>query len=297
MSSTPDFDRIARTWLQDGPVSISDRSLQAALDEVHATPQRRFGAARRAIPLNGYALKLAAAAVAGLVVIAAIGAYSAFGPTGNVGGTPVATPGATPIATPSPSPTPIPVSAMVAGTAGAYVIDRTFDIEGITFTIGDGWNFEGQETNHVDLAILETNTSPAWLKFAIVDEVYPDPCGAPGVPTASTLGPSVDDLVTALTNLEGYKSSPVSDVTIGGLPARSFVLTDAADTTCQGGTLIELADTIDTNLNSIMRFVVLDVDGQRLLIQNMVLQASAEEKQPVEYVTTVDEVIDTITFQ
>ena len=186
---------------------------------------------------------------------------------------------------------------MVAGTPGTYVVDRTFDIEGITFTVGEGWSFEGLETNVVDLAIRETETSPAWLTFTLVDEVYPDPCGAPDVPTATPLGPSVDDLVTALTNLEGYDASAVSDVTIGGLPARSFVLTDSADTTCQPGTLIGLADTVSTNLDSIMHFVVLDVDGQRLLIQNVVLSASAHEKAPTEYVTTIDEVIDTITFQ
>jgi hypothetical protein len=294
MSTTPNFDHLAQSWLQDGPVVMPDRALQAALDEVHATPQRRFGAARRAIPLNGYGLKLAAAAVAGLLVIAAIGAFS-VGSTPTF--TPVATPTATPLPTPSPSPSPIPVSALVAGTAGTYVIDRTFAVEGITFTLGDGWSFEGQEANVVDLAIRETDTSPAWLTFTLVDEVYPDPCGAPGVPTATPLGPSVDDLVTALTNVEGYDASAVTDVTIGGLPARSFVLTDAADTTCQGGTLIGLADRISTNLNSIMHFVVLDVDGQRILIQNVVLSGSANEVPPAEYVTTIDEVIDTITFQ
>jgi len=177
------------------------------------------------------------------------------------------------------------------------IVDRTFDVEGITFTLGDGWSFEGQETDNVNLAIRETDTSPAWLAFTIVDEVYPDPCGAPGVPTATPLGPSVDDLVTALTTLEGYDASAVSDVTIGGLPARSFVLTDAADIPCQPDTLIGLADTVDTNLDSILHFVVLEVGGQRLLIQNAVLSASAHEKEPAESVTTIDEVINTITFQ
>ena len=239
MSTTADFDHIARTWLQDGPVAMPDRSLQAALDEVHATPQRRFGAARRAIPLNGFALKLAAAAMAGLLVIVAIGAFSAFGPTGNVGGTPVATP----VPTPSPSPTPIPVSLMTAGRRGP------------TSSIGRLRSRESRSRSGT------VGASRAWKRTSWIwpSERPTRPClvdaharrrGLPGSvrgtsgPDRNTLGPSVDDLVTALTNVEGYDASAVTDVTIGGLPARSFVLTDAADTTCQPETLIGLADTV-----------------------------------------------------
>ena len=36
-----EFDRTARAWLADGPNRISDRALQAALDEIHVTRQRR----------------------------------------------------------------------------------------------------------------------------------------------------------------------------------------------------------------------------------------------------------------
>ncbi len=68
MNGNTDFDRIAQSWLQDGPTEMPDRSLQAALDEVHVTSQRRFGAARRVIPMNGNTWRIAAAAVIGLLV-------------------------------------------------------------------------------------------------------------------------------------------------------------------------------------------------------------------------------------
>ncbi len=55
MNQNADFDRIAQSWLQDGPTEMPDRSLQAALDEVHVTSQRRFGAARRTFNMNGNA--------------------------------------------------------------------------------------------------------------------------------------------------------------------------------------------------------------------------------------------------
>ena len=47
MNGNTDFDRLAQAWLPDGPTEMPDRALQAALDEVHVTPQRRFGAAWR----------------------------------------------------------------------------------------------------------------------------------------------------------------------------------------------------------------------------------------------------------
>ena len=40
--SENEFDRTAQGWLQDGPTRMSDRALQAALDEVHVTRQRRL---------------------------------------------------------------------------------------------------------------------------------------------------------------------------------------------------------------------------------------------------------------
>ena len=39
--SEHDFDRTARLWLEDGPTDMPDRALQAALDEIHVTQQRR----------------------------------------------------------------------------------------------------------------------------------------------------------------------------------------------------------------------------------------------------------------
>ena len=298
MSMNADFDRIARTWLQDGPTAVSDRSLQAALDEVHLTRQRRFGAARRAILLNGNAYRFAAAGIAAAVIVVAIAAFTLGRPVGDVGGPPTATPSSVPTSspTPTPIPTPISLSSMTSGAAGTYAVPVSFAVDGITVTLGPGWRFVEARDSFVDLTIPEADRTPAWLIFNIVNEVYPDPCGAPGVPTATPLGPSVDDLVAALTNLKGYDASPVTDVTIGGRPAKSFVLTDAADSTCEGGTLIGIADTLSTNKQSIQRYVVLDVDGQRLLIGNVVLEGAAQEKAPDEYVSTIDAAIDTITF-
>jgi hypothetical protein len=110
MSTNSDFDKIARTWLQDGPSQIADRSLQAALDEVHVTSQQRFGVARRSFPMNSNAWRIAAAAVIAVLIIGAGVAFLGRTSSGGVGGGPAATPTPSPTAaaTESAAPTPRP---------------------------------------------------------------------------------------------------------------------------------------------------------------------------------------------
>ena len=109
MNDRTDFDRLAGMWLQDGPSTMPDRSLHAALDEVHLTSQQRFGAARRTFNVNGNALRLAALAVAAVLIIAVGGVYLRNNnASGGVGGAPAATASPTPAPTPSPTPTATP---------------------------------------------------------------------------------------------------------------------------------------------------------------------------------------------
>ncbi len=42
MSADRDADRIVRSWLEEGVTTLPDRVLDAVLDQVPATPQRRF---------------------------------------------------------------------------------------------------------------------------------------------------------------------------------------------------------------------------------------------------------------
>lgn len=98
-NSDSDFDGIAQTWLQEGPTAIPDRSLQAALEEVHATRQRRFGAAWRTFHVNTNSLRMATAVVVSVLIVGAAVFYLGnFAPSGTVGGTPSVPP--TPTATP-----------------------------------------------------------------------------------------------------------------------------------------------------------------------------------------------------
>ena len=71
MSSDRDTTRIVRSWLDEGVTALPDRVLDAVLDQVPATPQRRalWWPARRFPFMNSAMLRYGA--VAAVVVVAA----------------------------------------------------------------------------------------------------------------------------------------------------------------------------------------------------------------------------------
>ena len=91
MSTDRDVTRIVRSWLEEGATALPDRVLDAVLDQVPATSQRRpLWAARRFNEMNS-ALKLAIAAAA-VVAVVLVG-INLMPRSGIIGG-------------PGPSPTP-----------------------------------------------------------------------------------------------------------------------------------------------------------------------------------------------
>ncbi len=100
MSTDREVTRIVRSWLEEGVTALPDRVLDAVLDQVPATRQRRaWWPARRFAQMSTFAkIAMAAAAVVALAVIG-LNVMPRNGTVGGVGG-PVATP--TPTATPSP---------------------------------------------------------------------------------------------------------------------------------------------------------------------------------------------------
>ena len=84
MSTDRETTRIVRSWLDEGVTKLPDRVLDAVLDQVPATPQRRSGwSAWRSYRMNTYA-KIVAAAAAVLVV--GVAAYQFLPRSGGVGG-------------------------------------------------------------------------------------------------------------------------------------------------------------------------------------------------------------------
>lgn len=85
MSTSGDFDRQVRDWLELGPTVLSDVALDAARAEVHLTRQRRVLRVPRRNPMS-QSSRLLVAAIAGLaaVVVVGVGLRMVTGPS-NVG--------------------------------------------------------------------------------------------------------------------------------------------------------------------------------------------------------------------
>ncbi len=268
MNGNTDFDRIAQSWLQDGPTEMPDRSLQAALDEVHVTSQQRFGAARRVIPMNGNTWRVAAAAVIGLLIILG-GITFLGGRQGGVGGPPASP---TPVS-PTPSPTPPPLALPPdEGTllGGTYRAGDPFLVP-LTFTAPVG--FIGRLGGDYHAYVASTPSRPDLVDFSIFDQVYADPCHFEQGFVTPTPGPTVDDLVAALGAMPSIVATAPVDVTVDGYHGKQLTITSPKDfngcaVSPDGFALWQLPlGTIYTmEPDQSYRVSIIDVAGQRLVI-------------------------------
>ena len=252
-----EFDRTARAWLEDGPNLMSDRALRSALDEIHNTRQRRaLWPARRQSRMF---TMTRIAAVAGAILLAVVG----FGLLSSGGGR-----------GPIPSPTPTPM-ALNMGTLGqlqpgTYVTAHPF-LAQVTFTVPAGWEGIMGGPYLVDLGKAAESAA---VSFQIFDTVYADPCDFSNGPLDPLPGPSVDDLATALAGLPGLDVTAPTDITIDGYRGKQLTLTAPSDMTgCtlsgEGNLLtweLPLGARIGMTPGEVDRVWILDVDGQRLVI-------------------------------
>ena len=213
MSSDRDTTRIVRSWLRTDEHESADRVLDAVLDRLDTTPQRRFTwwPARRFPEMNNTAkLALGAAAV---VVVALLGVrFLAPGGTGLGSDGPTAAP------TPTATPQLLATGPLDAGTVMASVYDSI----SVTFTVPEGWQgFEGSCV----LPVTGT-TAPDGMGICfqeVVGGLYSDPCD-PAAQADIPIGPSVDDLATALTEQTAYEATDPTDVTLGGYSGKRLDL-------------------------------------------------------------------------
>ncbi|MGH3372631.1 MAG: hypothetical protein ACRDPR_21810, partial [Nocardioidaceae bacterium] len=274
MSSDRDTTRIVRSWLDEGATVLPDRVLDAVLDQVPATPQRRsWWPARRFADMNTLA-KLAIAAAAVVVVAVFIG-LQVFGGS-NVGGPGLTgAPSQTPESSPSPTPTlsPVPTPAAEIPPAGPLAIgSHAMTLGGVRLSIEiptDGWISNGQFG--IDKGNFELDTPDAagfifWTHSA-ADNVYADPCAR--TPLSPPAGPSAAELAAAVSTVPGIAlvSGP-SEVSVGGYPAQHVVVTVPEDIGCAPSDfhLWYDADTpgdarYATALNSTIYVWIIDVDG------------------------------------
>jgi hypothetical protein len=294
MKTDRDVTRIVRSWLEEGATALPDRVLDAVLDQLPATPQRRaWWPARRFGEMNNFAKF--AVAVAAVLVVAFVG-IRLLPSQGNVGGpgqAPSPSPTPSPIPSPSASPARIPDGPLAAGTytfqpfvgsgglcmgqAGCTEAGAEDDSIRITFTLPDGWTgIEGWTV----VPSVESYHPPggAWLLFMRGGWLYSELCAAPGnnkgptIPTGTTVG----QFVTALVDHPSLDVTSPVDVTLGGYSGKYLELRAPANTTTD-----ELGpDPSGCNYyfvwepgiyaqgpNDLWRIWVLDVNGVRVIIR------------------------------
>jgi hypothetical protein len=263
MSTDRDTTRIVRSWLRTEEHESADRVLDAVLDQLDTTPQRRatWWPARRLPDMNTSA-KLALAAAA--VVVAAFLGIRFLLPGGTgVGDTP------NPTAVPTATPTAMPVSAIdndQGSEPGRYRLRPNFPV-GITFDLPAGWLdcFGGPHEQGVCSSTGSPTAPDIGVAFLIVDNVVTDPCDETSL-ADPPVGPSVDDLVTAISSLPGFDATAPEDVVIGGFPAKRFAVTSPAGSPCGLMTWAMSNRVNGVGLNETNLLHVIDVDGVRVMV-------------------------------
>jgi hypothetical protein len=174
-------------------------------------------------------IAVAAAAVVALAVVGAI----AFPRQGNIGG-----PGPTSTQTPAPSQTPSPTQAPSPSTASNVNATGSF-VPGTTYVIDDGCCVgSGRMTFTVpatgwsafDPVFVGKNVAGGGDVFDLyfsphlVANVYMGGCHWLGTALTPPVGPTVNDLATALLAQAGPGASPPTAVTVGGHPGKKVKL-------------------------------------------------------------------------
>jgi hypothetical protein len=298
MTTDRETKRVVRSWLQEGVTQLPDRVLDAVLDQLPATHQRRAGWLGRWLTiLNSNALRLGVAAV--VIIAAAFLGLTDLPGGGGVGGPtgPTATPA------PTPTPTPTPVGLLPQGS------HRLWDagVVSITVTIpAPGWHGEPGG------GILEKNDfsdvpdGAGMIVFGGLGDiyVYGDPCRwlttRPDTPATT-----VDELVVALGAQVSRDASAPVDITLDGYAGRSITLHVPDDAVhaagrfseCDRGefrTLVEGPDgaRYHQGPGQIDRLWIVDVNGELVVID-----IGYYEGTPQAVVDELEAIVESITFE
>jgi hypothetical protein len=237
VSFDPETTRIVRSWLAEGITQLPDRVLDAVLDQVPATPQRRatWWPARRLSTMNT-TLKLGLAAV--VVAVAALVGINYFG-SASVGGPGLdsSTPTPEPVTPPSPSPE-------------GLLPEGSFKLTGYRALDGMPWlrvnvtipapDWYGEPGNGI---LVKNDSADApdgagMIVFFGDLYVYGDPCDW-ATTRPETPATTVDELVAALTAQASRDATAPVDVTVDGYAGKVITLhvpDDAVFSDCDTGT-------------------------------------------------------------
>ena len=298
MNSKRDFDRAVDQWLDDGSDATPPEVINAVLLAARSTPQERdYRIPWRTPTMNKFVTFGFGSAA--MIAIALIVGAQFFGSPGDVGsGQPTPNPDAS-TTEPLSSASVVPIGVEQLLNAGSYSLSE-FPV-GITFEIPA---FEPPaewfscSSSPVEQAVCyvsnaEEDIPLAAVTFQIVDNVRTPPCN--DQETAELLdppvGPSVDDLVTAISNLEGYEAGFHEAVTVSGFRGMEFTLwaPDSEGCTATWATAERTTGMVPNEINSVS---ILDVDGVRVVIS-----FAYHRETPEATVAAVFGIIDSVQIQ
>ena len=286
--------RLADYYASDAPPRAPGRVLDLAIEAVERTPQRRAfpGASWRPRRLSASARL--AVAVLGVVAVGGLALAIAWPGTAPPGAG--ASPPPSPTISPTPSPTLAPPSAAAMGTitetsgslaAGTYGLGPEFPVS-ITFEVPDGW--AGCEVGPLEQGVcLSAAGFEPGVTFSIIENVVADPCGFALMDPP--VGPSVDDLVTAISRLRGFQATVPVDVSVDGHAGKQFELT-ANGPGCDLKTWATSDRTNGVSLGEVNLLRVVDVDGVRVLIAGAYLPGL----EPLDARTRIEGVLDSVSI-
>lgn len=230
MITDPELSRTVRAFFEEGVDRMPDRVFQAVMDGATRAPQQRsLGPLRRLLPMPS-SFKLAGA-IGAIALLVAVGAYAVLPIGGGIGGAPTPTP------SPSPSPTaaPVTIGGPMALPAGTYAVGEPFPRPPFSIVVPDGWRANAVTGGEASFSSDAGGPAGAFVGLFVVRQVVDDPCGH-GPFDTTPAEPPVQDLVEGFSSMEGFEPTPVSDTTVGGLPAYRFGISNDIDTATAGCT-------------------------------------------------------------
>jgi hypothetical protein len=244
-----DVEVMVRAWLEEGVTSMPDRVINGVIDQLPLTRQRRrhrmgIGTLGRLTPviLGAAAVLLAVAIGAALFIPPDVGDEAA--PEWHL----------------------FPSQATELE-AGSYLIGDPFPVR-IGLTVPEGW-----ETGGLRSTIAAVGSAGVGLDFTVVEAVYADPCHLEAGLVDPPVGPTVDDLASALAALPGVNASVPTDTVVGTYPAVTLTLNGprsvGACTVPDGGPKFRIWGApewhwLDPNVRD--RLWILEIAGTRLVI-------------------------------
>jgi hypothetical protein len=272
MTRNDEFIGQLEAYLHDfeGTTPMPDVVRDAVRAELPTTKQIGLIWPIRRFPImNSNIVRFGIAAVA--VVVAVILSIN-FLSRPNVGSDPEPT--ATPTGTPEAAATPSSLPAGEQQLSGRYSLGTSFPV-GINFEVPEGWL--SCSAGQLDQCVYREGETPIGVGFLIVENVVADPCGSPSELLDPPVGPSVDDLVTAISNLEGFVATAATDLTVDGFHGKEFTVTAPAEAGC-GATWATEHRTNGVGPGEINLMRILDVDGVRVVITAAHSPEASEEQ-------------------